>query len=527
MKGHSGNGNVNVESERDPRRKYDLTSFIICSLLTQTTFGTDFVILNLAVWTPWINEAILILRVVAVFKPTLYSRFSNMVALLAFPVILKIVRATILIYNLVKWRRENSITSTNYNVGPYADEYWVLESTTILEMVDNGLVSLVSPVMSRALHSPYLVMDLNNIGLDRYISALFLWRLAVHAKAISGFGDREGPKTGIFRQSNLIDVPRCKAPAYGKIHIGLFLAITQDAIDRIGQQCKEAHKSKKRRRSATALTSNKRPRTRVAIAQERREDDEQRENIEAMKKECPSRSLAMIELRYDVYNSPALSSFVRFNHPEKTSYGPQEYLSIVLTSQIAAGATGIAHEGQLKLLASDEKVRSVKVVVKLAFGAEQNERLRHEFDIYEHLVAGGVAGGIPIIYGLFEDVESDAVALGVMTHVGNSLWSLKPDKKDPESKAHIPEPAKAAFLRALSAIHKAGVRHRDIRPENLTLVDDDLVAIIDLDMAEINPSESATKTREMRSYVPPNEFPSSETTPETIYRFKVPRRRRL
>ncbi|KAG5651210.1 hypothetical protein H0H81_009477 [Sphagnurus paluster] len=98
-----------------------------------------------------------------------------MLALLAFPVILKIVRATILIYNMVTWRRANSITSTNFKIGPsnYPNEYWVLESTTILEMVDNG-----------------------------YISALFLWRLAVHAEAISGSGDRAGQRTGIFGQSS-------------------------------------------------------------------------------------------------------------------------------------------------------------------------------------------------------------------------------------------------------------------------------------------------------------------------------------
>ncbi|KAG5651208.1 hypothetical protein H0H81_009475 [Sphagnurus paluster] len=197
----SSNGNVNVESEHDPRTKYDMTSLNYVQL---TTFATDFVAVILATWTPWITEAILILRVVAVFKPTLYSRFSNMAALLAFPIIIKIVRATLHIYFIVVFSRENSITSTNFNIGPssYRDEYWVSESTATLEMFDNGLVSMVSPLVSRPLHSPYLVMYLNNTRLDRYISALFLWRLAVHAEAISGSGDRAGQRTGIFGQSS-------------------------------------------------------------------------------------------------------------------------------------------------------------------------------------------------------------------------------------------------------------------------------------------------------------------------------------
>jgi serine/threonine protein kinase len=41
----------------------------------------------------------------------------------------------------------------------------------------------------------------------------------------------------------------------------------------------------------------------------------------------------------------------------------------------------------------------------------------------------------------------------------------------------------AAFLRGMKTIHKAGVRHRDIRPYNLLVNDTDEVTIIDFDRA--------------------------------------------
>jgi hypothetical protein len=63
-------------------------------------------------------------------------------------------------------------------------------------------------------------------------------------------------------------------------------------------------------------------------------------------------------------------------------------------------------------------------VVKFAFKPQQQQRLRHEFSIYEHLTSSEVEG-IPMVFGLFEDTESDTLAL-VMTHVGICLLDRKP-----------------------------------------------------------------------------------------------------
>lgn len=68
-------------------------------------------------------------------------------------------------------------------------------------------------------------------------------------------------------------------------------------------------------------------------------------------------------------------------------------------------------------------------------------------------------------------------------------------------------------------IHHSGVRHRDIRPENLTIDDEGKAFIIDFDRAELDPTE-ATKARELihltalldGSYIPPSGVPSERTT---------------
>lgn len=76
----------------------------------------------------------------------------------------------------------------------------------------------------------------------------------------------------------------------------------------------------------------------------------------------------------------------------------------------------------------------------------------------------------------------------------------------------------------MTDIHRAGVRHRDIRPENLTIDDKGRVFIIDFDMAEISPTEGA-RSRELihltelldGDYYPPHEFPSDRTPPVPVW----------
>jgi len=77
-----------------------------------------------------------------------------------------------------------------------------------------------------------------------------------------------------------------------------------------------------------------------------------------------NRDVVLIYLQYDVYDSPVPSSFLRSAPPivadpkfptpplstrAISTYAPEECLTIVLTSEIGRGTTGVVHHGTLKL----------------------------------------------------------------------------------------------------------------------------------------------------------------------------------
>ncbi|KAG6907650.1 hypothetical protein DXG01_008100 [Tephrocybe rancida] len=332
-----------------------------------------------------------------------------------------------------------------------------------------------------------------------------------------GFRHRE---SGTLFLSNLINVPECEDPHYGKIQMGLYISIIQDALDRLKQQSeKSTHiPGGKRRKKIGTLPPNKRPRTRASSLKEKVEAEAERVNSEVVTEEARKRPLALLVLRYGIYNSPAPASFLRLRHIRKDMYTPSQYFKVVISSKIAAGATGTIHGADVEFL-DGTIVRRAKAVVKLSFGSEQSARMRHEFSVYEHLRSCGVVSGIPVVYGLFEDLESDVLAL-VMSHVGRALVDRYPGFVK-ESKACLSEEVKSAFIGILRSIHEAGVRHNDIRAENLAITDDDRVSIIDFDKALLDSSEGA-KRRELRNlehalrgaYPAWYDMPSPATTPE-------------
>ncbi|KAG6901628.1 hypothetical protein C0995_009796 [Termitomyces sp. Mi166 len=299
--------------------------------------------------------------------------------------------------------------------------------------------------------------------------------------------------------SELLDIPNCENPAYGGIHAGLYVSILQDVMDRTSQEqiAEEAirTRTKKRKREVQDEGFNRRYKTRAVVTKHRQETEYRRVNEEGVKKYATRCSLALLEIRYGPYNSPAPAALVRSGTKQKKVYKHDEYLLLTLTSKIAEGATGVAHIARLEILVN-ECTYSAKVVVKIAFSKKQVKRLRHEHSVYAHLASRGVVEGIPFLFGMFEDVEMNAVAL-VMSHVGECLLTARPDPADWE-KVLVSEIVKASYHRILTTIHQAGVRHRDIRSENLTIADNDEVAFIDFDRAELDPSET-DKQREVEA----------------------------
>jgi hypothetical protein len=148
------------------------------------------------------------------------------------------------------------------------------------------------------------------------------------------------------------------------------------------------------------------------------------------------RDVVLLYLQYDVYNSPSPSVFLR-SAPSITSdsqvatplclrpissYKLDECQTIVLTSEIGRGATGVVHHGKLEMEGSDRLVR-LNVVVKLSFSSEQQDALKSEYEVYRKLALKGVQRGITRALGLFHDSEGGPYAL-VLLYAGVSLVEM-------------------------------------------------------------------------------------------------------
>ncbi len=142
--------------------------------------------------------------------------------------------------------------------------------------------------------------------------------------------------------------------------------------------------------------------------------------------------MVLLYLRYDIYDSQVPASFLRsapsimthtrsqtpFSPRAPQSCGLEDCLTIVLTSEIGRGATGVVHRGTLKPEICD--IMPLDVVVKLAFSSEQRDALKNEYEVYRRLKSKGVHRGIATALGIFDDSEGCACAL-VLLYAGVPL----------------------------------------------------------------------------------------------------------
>ncbi|KIL63789.1 hypothetical protein M378DRAFT_163974 [Amanita muscaria Koide BX008] len=329
--------------------------------------------------------------------------------------------------------------------------------------------------------------------------------------------------------SNVIEPPTCVEPGYGKLHVGVYIAVIQDAIDRWQQQQqsstsqpkppgdggdsiggdkdqddqdhnrgdkdqddqdnnrgsapgnggKDGHGHSGGRRRGEGHTNDELIAIEVhwpELCQPFDKPDEQQETIHV----ASNRDVVLLYLKYDIYDSPIPASFLRSPpsimantrcptplSPRIRSYGLEDCLTIVLTSEIGRGATGVVHRGTLKPEISDGAV-PLDVVVKLAFDFEQRDALKGEYGVYCDLKSKGVQG-IATVLGFFDDSEDGACAL-VMLYAGVPL--------DTESQRVLSVSDCKSALSTLESIHRAGILHGDIRQENI-LMGDLGVTIID------------------------------------------------
>ncbi|KIM42901.1 hypothetical protein M413DRAFT_125394 [Hebeloma cylindrosporum] len=305
--------------------------------------------------------------------------------------------------------------------------------------------------------------------------------------------------------SALIDPVNIQDPHYGKLHIGLHMAIVQDVLERYELAI-----------SSEKNTSTKRPAVDAEIPPSKRRkgsdnsipvdtDNQTEKHRETIANEVGARMVVLVNLQYGSYCSPAPASFVRLRpscapslQPKppsvgkrKAKYGAHEFFTLTLGEQRFRGATGVVHPASLELrvVLPSREMSTLKrdgLIVKLAFLPDQQKRLHHEFDIYLHLAQRG-AKGVVVVHGLFSDPESGALAL-VMDDGGKSLRQRERERTGeifPRQVTTSDEERKA-FLEIIESIHKAGVRHRDITADNLVVdCNTGQAFIIDFDQAEI------------------------------------------
>ncbi|KAJ6465214.1 hypothetical protein C8R47DRAFT_1155363 [Mycena vitilis] len=323
--------------------------------------------------------------------------------------------------------------------------------------------------------------------------------------------------------SDLISVSRCDPP-YGRIHIGLYITAYRDAVNRYLQirdagdvpaaesshrvtrsnaakrESPEIHESDTvRGRKKTKVSPQSSIEVRPVFRNEKKHPPRHlHSSNQRLFEEGSTRHLLLVRLQYGIYNSITPSSFLRsgpslfpvvFPKPprrSKVSYTPREYVAVTLGPVLSSGATGVIHQAALELNTRDGQVLTENMVCQ--------ERMRHEFSVYRRLAAAKVAG-IPKVFGIFDDIEG-AASLMIMNHCGRSLAQthLLEDKTN----VHVSVAEKASFLAVIDAIHKAGVRHRDMRSPNLLLNDAGEAVIIDFDQAELDPPESGLR-RELRN----------------------------
>lgn len=160
--------------------------------------------------------------------------------------------------------------------------------------------------------------------------------------------------------------------------------------------------------------------------------------------------MTLVSLNLDLYKSSQPSSFIRRGpsclsgfdtevsdtDAKRRNYRIEETISICLHEEVGSGSTGTVYRGTADLKLNTESSFKCPVIMKMVFHshycdiAEVNHhhhvvnpkaRLRNEYEIYQHLTRMGAAASIPSIYGLFEDVESNTLAL-IMSDAGTSLY---------------------------------------------------------------------------------------------------------
>jgi hypothetical protein len=98
-------------------------------------------------WLPWFSEAVLIIRLLAIIGTENKRRLAFV---LLFPVIIKLLRAVMIIFGIVQFSR--AIAASQGKSNPVATvrtiDWWLVAAGAITEMLDNRYACFVKEVLS-------------------------------------------------------------------------------------------------------------------------------------------------------------------------------------------------------------------------------------------------------------------------------------------------------------------------------------------------------------------------------------------
>ncbi|PPQ64234.1 hypothetical protein CVT24_008610 [Panaeolus cyanescens] len=297
------------------------------------------------------------------------------------------------------------------------------------------------------------------------------------------------------RSSNtlfLSDIIDPFALGYGSIHIGLHTAIISDALKRPPPFRETAHIA----RSVIDPPEHRIPFVSPPVA-----DDEiqARTDPDTFNQEVSKLNILLVSLFFAVYQSEAPSSFLREiascdpaspeiaspRPKQNKSYPHNECAHFVARQNIGVSDKVTVYRGFITIHPSSGELRQ-PAILKIAKNANGQKRLFHEYEVYQKLWSSGVAGGILMVHGMFQDIETGVFGL-LMQDGGSTLYEreqMRLGVSNPDQ-CHISEDEFEKLKAVVQAINDVRVQHNDVKPDNICVNAEGDWFLIDFDLALI------------------------------------------
>ncbi|KAF9040205.1 hypothetical protein BDZ89DRAFT_1060621 [Hymenopellis radicata] len=287
--------------------------------------------------------------------------------------------------------------------------------------------------------------------------------------------------------SSLIDIRSCKDPAYGGLWTAFHVFAIADAVQRV----RLIENSLLTKRKST-FDEPRRPSKRLKADDGAADMSSIDKTMAAYMDKFP---VLAIFFRFDNLDSPAPLLLFEPDAEHRSHYGPTEYLKIIAYKRLGSGAVGDVYQAIIdpgntpKASSKTSKKKVAKesekdlphrpFVLKIAPTDARARRLQHEVRIYKHLHDAGVSG-IPSLLSFREALNTDLRVL-MLSDAGRPLGQ----RMDSDRKIELSPKARVELKSILTAIHEAGVLHRDVRSWNIMEDESGRVRFTDFDRSSL------------------------------------------